>query len=145
MAMKEVIDRYREKGLRLTPQRLAILEFLEGNVDHPTAEDIFHAVKMKYPMISLATIYNTIQALKELGNLQEITIDPERKHYDPNTSPHHHIVCTRCNRIGDVFEDYSRVLSLSEDILKVFKITGNHVDFYGVCIKCQENKKKKEV
>jgi Fur family peroxide stress response transcriptional regulator len=79
-----------------------------------------------------------------MGDLQEVTIDPERKHYDPNLNPHHHIVCTRCNRIGDVFKDYSKVLYLSEDILKVFKVTGNHVDFYGVCVECQENKKQKE-
>ncbi|MBI5598388.1 MAG: transcriptional repressor, partial [Deltaproteobacteria bacterium] len=57
--MKETIERYREKGLKLTPQRLAILEYLEGNTSHPTAEDIYRAIKRKHPTVSFATVYNT--------------------------------------------------------------------------------------
>jgi Fur family peroxide stress response transcriptional regulator len=138
--MQELIDKYRDKGLKMTPQRLAVLNFLDGNTDHPTADDIFRAVKVKYPTVSLATIYNTIQTLQEMGELQEVTINPERKHFDPNTAPHHHAICTKCKRIEDVFEDYSAVLSLPVEIHSAFNITGNHVDFYGECVNCQSSK-----
>lgn len=139
--MKEIISKYKEKGLRLTPQRIAILKYLEGNTSHPTAEDIYRDVKRKYPTISFATVYNTLQTLKEAGDVMEITIDPIRKHYDPNTNPHHHIVCIDCNEIKDVFVDYSVALKLPSHILREFKPVGNHVDFYGLCRKCQKKGK----
>lgn len=138
--MENIISKYKDKGIRLTPQRIAILKFLEGNTDHPAAEDIYRKVRRRYPTISFATVYNTLQTLTEKGDLLEITIDPARKHYDPNTTPHHHIVCTDCNEIMDVFVDYSDVLTLPFHVLREFKPVGNHVDFYGVCRKCQKKK-----
>lgn len=138
--MENIISKYKDKGIRLTPQRIAILKFLEGNTDHPAAEDIYRKVRRRYPTISFATVYNTLQTLTEKGDLLEITIDPTRKHYDPNTTPHHHIVCTDCNEIMDVFVDYSDVLTLPSHVLREFKPVGNHVDFYGVCRKCQKKK-----
>jgi len=135
--VEKIIDRYRGKGFKLTPQRIAILKFLEGNTNHPTAEDIFTEVKKKNPTISFATVYNTIQALKDRGEILEITIDPERKHFDPNPDPHHHIICAKCKKIDDIFVDYSEALKLPEDVLDRFSPMGNHVDFYGVCKDCQ--------
>ncbi|VAW67466.1 hypothetical protein MNBD_GAMMA09-1554 [hydrothermal vent metagenome] len=134
--MDDILNKYREKGFRLTPQRLSILEFLEDNTDHPTAEDIFNGIKKTHPTISLATVYNTVQALNDIGELTELTIDSERKHYDPDTSVHHHIVCTTCKKIADVFVDYSASLRLPEEILSGFRVTGNHVDFSGICTGC---------
>ncbi|MEE8575179.1 MAG: transcriptional repressor, partial [Thermodesulfobacteriota bacterium] len=81
-------------------------------------------------------VYNTVEALRDRGELTELTIDSERKHYDPNCENHHHIICSGCNKIGDVFEDYSESLNLPEELLNDFNITGNHVNFYGVCKEC---------
>ena len=92
-------------GLKLTPQRLAILDFLDGNSSHPSAEEVFSAVKEKYPTMSFATVYNTLDILKQRGDLLELTIDPYRKHYDPDTRSHHHILCSKCGKIGDVFDE----------------------------------------
>lgn len=136
--MEHIIAKYKAKGIRMTPQRIAILKFLDGNTDHPTAEDIYRGVKKNYPTISFATVYNTLQTLTVKGEILEITIDPTRKHYDPNTTLHHHIVCTDCSELMDVFADYSEVLTLPSHVLKKFKSVGNHVDFYGVCRKCQK-------
>jgi len=135
--VEKIIDRYRGKGFKLTPQRIAILKFLEGNTDHPTADDIYTEIKKKNPTVSFATVYNTIEALKDRGELLEITIDPERRHFDPNPEPHHHIICSKCKKIGDIFVDYSEALKLPEDVLGKFSPMGNHVDFYGICKDCQ--------
>ncbi len=137
--MEEVIKRYREKGLKITPQRLAIIEFLDGNKDHPTAEEIYREIRKKHPTVSFATVYNTIQALKERGELMEVTIDPGRKRFDPNPVPHHHIICTECSKVSDVFVDYSRTLRLPREVEEGFTVTGNHVDFFGVCKDCAES------
>lgn len=135
--MERIVRKYRGKGFKLTPQRIAILKFLEGNTNHPTAEDIYTEIKKKYPTVSFATVYNTVQALRDRGELLEITIDPERKHFDPNPSAHHHIMCTGCGKIGDVFFDYSMSLDLPEEVTLEFAVTGNHIDFYGICTGCR--------
>lgn len=141
--MKELISKYREKGFKLTPQRLAILEFLEGNTSHPSAEDIYRHIKYVYPTVSFATVYNTLQALKDKGEIFEITIDPQKRHYDPNTAPHHHIICVACNKICDIFEDYSEALRLPYHIVEEFKPVGNHINFYGICRGCQKKQKRR--
>jgi len=138
--MERIVRKYRGKGFKLTPQRIAILKFLEGNTSHPTAEDIYTEIKKRYPTVSFATVYNTVQVLRDKGELLEITIDPARKHFDPNPAPHHHIMCTGCGRIGDVFVDYSAALNLPDEVTSQFTTTGNHIDFYGVCNACRTNR-----
>jgi Fur family peroxide stress response transcriptional regulator len=129
------MDKYRELGLKLTPQRLAILEFLDGNRDHPSAENIFKEVKKKYPMMSFATVYNTIEALKKKGDLLELTIDPERRRYDPETRQHHHLICVECKKIVDVHKEFS--INVPDEMKGAFDLVGNHIEFYGVCPKCK--------
>ena len=75
--------KYKELGMKLTPQRLSILSYLDGNREHPTAEDIYRKVSRKFPTMSLATVYNTLETLKRQGMLTEITIDPDKRHFDP--------------------------------------------------------------
>ena len=138
--MEKIINKYKGTGFKLTPQRIAILKYLDGNTSHPTAEEIFREIKKKHPTVSFATVYNTIQTLKDRGELLEVTIDPDRKHFDPNPTPHHHIMCGVCGKIGDIFMDYTEALNLPEDISEGFKVTGNHVDFFGVCNNCCEER-----
>ncbi len=135
--MDKIIKKYRGKGFKLTPQRLAILDYLEGNKNHPSAEEIFRDLKDANPTLSFATVYNTVQALIGRGELSELNIDPERRRFDPDASPHHHIRCTCCGRIDDVMVDYSAALKLPEEITRDFDVQTNHVDFFGVCDNCR--------
>ena len=139
--MEKIIAKYKDKGLRLTPQRIAILKYLDGNTSHPTADNIYRDVKQTYPTLSFATVYNTLQTLREHGEVMEVTIDPIRKHYDPNTSPHHHVICISCNDLWDVFVDYSDVLKLPSNVARGMKTVGVHVDFYGLCKNCQKEER----
>ena len=139
--MEKIIAKYKDKGLRLTPQRIAILKYLDGNTSHPTADNIYRDIKQTYPTLSFATVYNTLQTLREHGEVMEVTIDPIRKHYDPNTSPHHHVICIRCNDLWDVFVDYSDVLKLPSNVARGMKTVGVHVDFYGLCKNCQKEER----
>lgn len=141
MLMEKIIAKYKDMGLRLTPQRIAILKYLDGNTSHPTADNIYRDLKQTNPTLSFATVYNTLQTLREHGEVMEITIDPLRKHYDPNTSPHHHIICISCNDLWDVFVDYSDVLKLPSNVAKGMKTVGVHVDFYGLCKNCQKEER----
>jgi len=136
---KEKIEYYRRLGLKMTPQRLAILEYLEGNTSHPSAEDIFRHVGKQFPSMSFATVYNTLEALKERGLIVELSIDPDKKRFDPNTEPHHHLICERCHQIFDVFTEFP--IELPAEYAKDFKVKRYEVVFYGLCKECQ----KKEV
>lgn len=124
----------KKSGFKQTPQRLAILDFLKGNKTHPSVDDIYRHVSRQFPTISLATVYNNLVTLKQLGMIRELTIDPDKKHYDPDTKPHHHLICTECKRITDI--DIEFELRLPKESKCGFEITGNHIEFYGVCPDC---------
>jgi Fur family peroxide stress response transcriptional regulator len=133
--MRFPMEKYRDKGLKLTPQRLAILEYLDGNKSHPSAEDIYASVRQKYPTMSFATVYNTLEALRKKGKVLELTIDDERRRYDPDVSTHHHLICTGCRKIVDIEDVFS--ISVPEDQKSSYEITGNHIEFYGACPDCK--------
>jgi Fur family peroxide stress response transcriptional regulator len=129
------MKRYKDLGIKLTPQRLAILNYLEGNTDHPSAEEIFKAVSVQFPTMSFATVYNTLDTLRKKGWLMEVTIDPDKKRFDPCTEYHHHLICRSCKKVVDIKLNFG--LELPAHARDNFTITGNHVDFYGTCPDCR--------
>lgn len=133
---QRIIQRLREEGLKVTPQRIAIVRFLEGNSSHPSVEEIHREVARAFPTISLATVYNTLDTLEQIQEVQAITIDPTRKHYDPETRPHHHVICTDCRSIRDVFADYSKAISIPEELARDFEVQNTSVYFRGTCREC---------
>lgn len=132
-------NKLKDLGLRITPQRMAIVEYLEGNKEHPSVEDIFRAVSKKYPGISIATVYNTLYLLKEKGLIEILEIDPERIRCEPNTDLHHHFICSECKKIFDIFMDIR--IEIPEEGLKGFKILGKAVKLFGLCERCQRHSK----
>ncbi len=139
--MEEVVKKYAGKGFNLTPQRLSILKFLDGNKDHPSAEAIFGAVQKEHPAISLATVYNTLEMLKEKGEVLEVTIDSDKKHYDSDTSPHHHVICRECGKIADIHVDYSKDIELPTGLYADFTVEHVDLHFYGICVDCEKTEK----
>lgn len=132
------MERQKEYKLKLTPQRLAILKFLEGNKEHPSADTIYKAIAKKFPTMSFATVYNTLESLKKQGQIRELNFDPYKKRFDPNPKPHHHAICTKCQKILDIHSDYSLPIPKLES--EEFEFTGNHIEFYGLCSKCKVKK-----
>jgi Fur family peroxide stress response transcriptional regulator len=129
---------HRDKKYKLTPQRQAILQCLEGNKDHPSAVDIYRKVKRRFPTMSFATVYNNLEILLEKGSIRSLTIDPERKRYDPDITCHHHIICQECKRIVDVYADLQ--VSIPEDQKDDYDVTGSHIEFYGLCPECNKER-----
>lgn len=132
----EKFQKYRQLGLKLTPQRLAILNYLEGNNTHPSADDIYQHVSKRFPSMSFATVYNTLEALRQRNKILELAIDPSKKRFDPNTDPHHHIICIHCQKIVDVQQNYAVDVPRSER--HGFELLGNHITFFGICPECYE-------
>jgi len=135
MVNEQLIERLRSAGLTATPQRVAVLEYLEENRSHPTADDIFQAVHARHPTIVKATVYNTLAALKKVGAVHELTIEREAARYEMNLLPHPHFLCRVCGRLYDV--------NLPCPIRPGDKIEGHQVEsvrtyIYGTCSSCLE-------
>lgn len=131
--MQEKIERLREKGIVLTIQRLAVLEFLEQSITHPTVEDIYIGLKERYPTISRATIYTTLELLKNANEIQELYIRKDRVCFDKNPKMHHHFFCSMCEKIFDI--------NIDCPVSKQGCVDGHMVKevqayLYGVCKDC---------
>lgn len=128
-------DCLEKAGLKRTPQRLAIVERLEGNRNHPTAENLFEAVRESFPTMSRATVYNTLRALRDAGQIVELTIEPGRKHYDPDTGSHHHLLCLGCGSILDIMQDHK--VSIPDEVENQYEVLGAQVEVFGLCPECR--------
>jgi len=137
--LEEVIARLREQGLRLTPQRMAVLKVLISNNEHLSAEQIYERVKVDFPMTSLATIYKTVTVLKEMGEVLELGFSDDSNRYDGNPHPHPHLICTMCKKIMDIDADDLGELPKQVARRTGYKIVSHRFDFYGICPQCQEN------
>ena len=83
-------------------QRVAIWEHLQARSDHPTAEEIYEALRVDFPSLSRATVYNTLELLWKLGEIQQLTGIDKKARYDPDPRPHHHFFCQKCGRLFDL-------------------------------------------
>jgi Fur family peroxide stress response transcriptional regulator len=133
-------DALRTKGVSLTPRRTKLLEVLLASDHHPTVSEIHDGVKQFFPKTSLATIYNTIELLKEADQILEIEFSGASNRYDGRRPlSHAHLICLECEKIDDL-----DVVELSEHAEVVSKATGYRIvrhrtDYYGVCPDCQVN------
>ena len=94
----------RERGLRVTPQRIAVFEAADMLQDHPTAEEISQFIRKKYPDIATGTVYKTLETLVEKDILKRVKTDSGLLRYDAVKETHHHIYCTHCDRIEDYYD-----------------------------------------
>jgi Fur family peroxide stress response transcriptional regulator len=131
-----ITTKYRDLGFKLTPQRIAILEFLEGNTAHPSAEDVFKGIVNRFPTMSLATVYTTLAALKNKGNVLELTLDADKRRYDPNTSAHSHFICVSCKRIFDI--PGSCQAELPDSVKNDFMVIESRIEAHGFCHDCKK-------
>lgn len=133
---KEAVETMtRDRGLKMTPQRRMIVEYLHRAENHPTADEVFTAVNALLPMTSRATVYNTLNWLKAAGMVREVFEGGDVR-FDPNTTSHHHFVCRSCGRIDDV--EYDTVGDVAFCALPGRQeIEGYEVTLRGLCAACQ--------
>ena len=141
---KKLAQKYRENGYKATPQRLSILESVSNGMGHFSVEEIYHRVKETNPSISLNTVYNTLQTLKGIGEVNELNITGSKCIYDSRTDPHHHVVCLQCKTIADVSDDGFKNIEVPNDVKMDFHVFGYHIHFYGLCRTCSDNQGMKE-
>ena len=127
----------REKGLKVTNQRILVLEVLADHRDkHLTAEDIYELVREDYPEIGLATIYRTVQLLLEMQLVDRINLDDGCAH-------HHHLICRTCGKILPFKDDLLEDLEDKIEDTTGFHVLDHELKFYGQCRECQKRGRKK--
>ncbi|OGI11192.1 MAG: hypothetical protein A2Y40_04930 [Candidatus Margulisbacteria bacterium GWF2_35_9] len=136
----EIIQLLKKNGVKTTPQRLAIITFLENNLIHPSAEQIYETLKKDFPTMSLATIYNTLDKLNEIKKVIKINFSGDNKvHYDYNTHFHYHFLCNICNNIYDITpKEKPEMLGAIND---GHHIEETHTYFKGICKSCFTKRK----
>lgn len=134
--MKEFLG----KDMRLTNQRKIILEELRSVTTHPTADEVYAMVRKRMPRISLGTVYRNLEVLSALGLALKLENAAGQKRFDGNTSPHHHIRCEICGKVGDIF-DAPDISGIEHKLTTDFSITGYVLEFTGICPDCREAQK----
>lgn len=129
----------RERGYRMTPQRLAIVRIIAEDVRHPTVDQVFETVHENFPTTSRATVYKTFELLKDVGELLEFEFSEGGNRYDAKrVGPHAHVLCEGCGRMDDIEIDVAAGSLLVEaDAKSSFAVTRQRIEFYGRCAKCQ--------
>jgi len=137
MNLEMALDILKKSGIRMTPQRYAVLSYLYEHQTHPTADEIYKALEKKFPNMSVATVYNNLRAFKELGLVQELTYGDHSSRFDADISEHYHLICTQCGSISDLFNIEIPNIEQAISEQTGYKIDYKRVEIYGVCPKCQ--------
>jgi len=138
----EVRQRFREKGLKVTPQRYAIYEMMIHTDSHPTVEDIYHAVQPMFPMLSLNTVYYTLTSLKKAGLIADVPVQEGAARFDANMDRHHHLVCLKCRKIEDLYDDVLDQLKISAKSTNGYLVESHRVEFRGYCSECRTPRRR---
>ncbi|UHA74735.1 peroxide-responsive transcriptional repressor PerR [Paenibacillus sp. 481] len=134
--VQHALEQLKTSGVRITPQRHAILAFLMDSMTHPTADEIYRSLEPQFPSMSVATVYNNLKMFIEAGLVRELTYGDSSSRFDADVSDHYHAICNDCGEIVDF-----SMLGLIE-VEKTaahstgFVITGHRMEVYGVCPQC---------
>lgn len=131
----------KERGIKVTPQRLEIFREVMRAHDHPSVEDIYIRVKDRLPSISLDTVYRNLAALESYGLIGRVQI-VDKIRFDPNRKLHHHLFCTVCKGLTDFYWADFDELAPPLDVSEWGQPETKHVQIRGVCSKCAEERHK---
>ena len=131
----------RDKSIKVTPQRLEILRYLDENRMHPTVDQIYSNLKRKNPSLSKTTVYNSLEILGKCVIIQSLTISASELRYDFKQKMHHHFLCKKCGNIIDIDNECPNIGKILESGHKVEEVHGY---FKGICDKCVKRRKIKD-
>jgi Fe2+ or Zn2+ uptake regulation protein len=135
----ELTTAFRARGLKITPQRQAIFRVLHDATDHPTAESVYTLVSAEMPSISLRTVYQTLNDLTSMGELAALDLGTGSTRFDPADGDHHHVVCTGCGLVRDLFLDDIDI-EPPADASAGFTLGRAEITWRGLCAACTERK-----
>lgn len=136
--LDDAIHALKHKNIRITPQRIAILEVLVSHHHHPTAEEIYKQIELEFPGMSVATVYNNLRLFTELGFVTEMSYGDNASRFDFKTDPHYHAICSNCGKITDFHYPSLDDIEIAASRLTGYEITHHRLELYGLCPACQQ-------
>lgn len=133
-----IVDTLKAKGLRVTPQRYSVYANLLARTDHPTVEQLLGDLNREFPVSSQATVYTSLQALKDVGLVREVLLEEGVSRYDANIKPHHHFRCRHCGSIEDVAWQTFPELNLNP-LRTGLTAEKYEVTVHGLCDRCMSD------
>ena len=135
MFKDNAVEALKKSGLKVTKPRMWIVEYLDGNKNHPTAIDIFENIRKEKKNMSFATVYNTLEILVKQGIVRQLKTDEKSCRFDPNTDLHGHFYCKYCGSLYDIEIDQK---DLFKDLDRYGDIDGYEIVLYGKCNSCKK-------
>ncbi|WNR45501.1 peroxide-responsive transcriptional repressor PerR [Paenibacillus roseipurpureus] len=134
--LEQALAKLKTTGVRMTPQRYAILSYLLDSMTHPTADDIYKSLESKFPNMSVATVYNNLKVFIESGLVRELTYGDNSSRFDADMTDHYHAVCEVCGKISDF--EYPPLSDIESTAARQtgFQVGGYRLEIYGVCPDC---------
>jgi len=136
--IQDAISHLKNSGVRITPQRHAIIEYLIESGTHPTADEIYKALEGKFPNMSVATVYNNLRVLREVGMVKELNFGDSSSRFDYITTDHYHIICEKCGEMNDFHYDGLEGINFFVEKVTGFEVTNHRMEVYGICPTCKE-------
>ena len=130
------IEALRSKGYKATPQRIAICRIALNSREHPSAQQIYDQVKKIHPTVSLATVYKTLEVLRDLDLVQELNFPKGQARFDSYMNPHINLICVKCGKITDIDDVTAGEIAKKVAKFTKFKPNGQGMDVYGMCQQC---------
>jgi len=137
ISFEGTIQKLRSEGFKLTPQRLAVIRYMLGNTEHPSALKIHKELKRRYPTLSFSTVYNTLSTLEQINEVQSLHVFDDFLNYDPNTIAHIHFFCKECGIISDIMLDGRADIAFPREELDGNRIDSTLLVFKGTCKRCR--------
>ena len=133
--MNEFEQLLRENHIKVTPQRLSIVEELYGHI-HMSIEELFAKIKKKFPAVSLATIYKNINAMMDKGFISEVQIPNQKSKYELVKPSHSHVVCQKCGKVEDISLDLDSIAHKAANLTH-YQINEEALVLSGICPACK--------
>ena len=128
----------KEKGMKLTPQRMAIIDVVHDNAEHVTAEEIIAAVQLRMPQVDKSTVYRTLEILEKAGCIYKSEFGEQYIYHHAEEDHHHHLVCSKCGKTVDC--DESVFAPVEHTLLDKynFRVDFKHLVISGLCDECRK-------
>ncbi|NTV01610.1 MAG: transcriptional repressor [Chlorobiaceae bacterium] len=134
--MERFIDRCRQEGLKVTPQRIAIYQVLMASRNHPSADTVYREMSATHPTISFDTVNRTLLTFADIGVIKTVESYSGSRRFDTETAPHHHVHCVKCGRISDFNDQGIDTVEVPDRVVRDFSVIGQRMVVSGICPEC---------
>jgi Fur family peroxide stress response transcriptional regulator len=138
--VEHALQKLKMTGIRMTPQRQAILTYLLESMTHPSADEIYRSLEPDFPNMSVATVYNNLKVFVEAGLVKELTYGDGASRFDADMSDHYHVICDHCGKIVDF--EHTPLSQIEREVEQHtgFAVKSHRMELYGTCPDCMKKR-----